>query len=120
MSSVITLTRPPIGIRAIEQRRRTAHHVDARGGSRIDCDAVVARLTRQVTHALAILQNLHAVAVETTNHGTRRRRSEAARRNPWLALEGGPQRHLELLGEILSCEHGRRLVHLELAASLAA
>ena len=80
---------------------------------------MIARLTRQVAHALAILQNLHAVAVETTNHGTRRRRSEAARRDTWLALEGGPQRHLELLGEILSCEDGRRLVHFELAASLA-
>ena len=52
------------GIRAVEQRGRTAHDFDTLGGRRIDADAVVARLAREIAGALAVLQNQHAIAVE--------------------------------------------------------
>ena len=106
-------------VRAVQQRRRAADDVDARRGGGIDRHAVIARLAGQVAHALAVLQDLHTVAVEAANHRPRRRRAEAAGRDARLALERRAERHFELLRQFLTVEHRRRLVHLELAAQVA-
>ena len=56
------------GAGAVEQRRRAAHHFDAVGGGRIEGDAVIARLERQVAGAHAVLEDQHPVAVEAADH----------------------------------------------------
>src|SRR5687768_10091527 len=79
---------PADSIGAVQQRRGPADDIDARRSCWVDRDAVVTRLTRQVAHALPILKDLHAVAVEAANHRARRRRAEAARGDAGLALQG--------------------------------
>ena len=106
------------GVRAVEQRRRTAHDLDPLRGSRVDRHAVIARLTREVAETLAVLENQHAVAVETANDGPGRRRPEAPGGDARLALQRRTQRHLELLRQLLPRQHGRRLERLELAAGV--
>ena len=108
------------GVRAVQQRGRTAHHFDALGGGGIHADAMVARLARQIACPLAVLQNLHAIAVKPADDRTRRSGAEAARREAGLVLERRAERAFELLGQLLARQHRRRLERIELAARLGA
>ena len=72
---------------------------------------MVAGLARQIAHSLAVLQDLHAIAIEAADDRARRRRSEAPRGDTGLIFKRGAQRHLELLAEILAgSERGAALL----------
>ena len=81
---------------------------------------MVARLARQIAGPLAILQNLHAIAVEPADDRPRWRGAEAARGDAGLVLERRAERALELLGQFLTRQHRRRLERIELAARFGA
>ena len=55
------------GVGAVEQRGRPADHFNAARRSGIGRHGVVARLARQVAHALAVFEHGDAVAVKATN-----------------------------------------------------
>ena len=105
---------------AVQQRRRPAHDLDLLRGRRIDRNAVVTRLARQIAKALSVLQDQHAIAVEPANDRARRRGTETSRRHTRLTLERGAKRHLELLRQLLTGQHGGRLEGVELAAGVTA
>ena len=52
------------GAGAVQQRGGAAHHFDALGGGGVHGHAVIARLARQVAHALTVLEHRHAVAIQ--------------------------------------------------------
>ena len=81
---------------------------------------MVGRLAGQVADALPVLQDQHAVAIETSNHRPRRRRPKAPAGHAGLAFERRADRHLELFRQLLAGEHGGRLIDIELAARVGA
>ena len=101
------------GVGAVEQRRRAADDLDPGRGERVDGDAVVGRLARQVVGALAVLEDQHAVAVEPADHRPRRRRAERALADAGLGLEQLAERRLALHRQVLAGQDRRRLVGLE-------
>ena len=78
---------PTDRVGAVEERGRSPHDFNALGRRGVHRDAVIGRLAGQVAHALAVLQDQHAVAVETADDRPRRRGPEAARREARLVLE---------------------------------
>ncbi len=81
---------------------------------------MVARLTRQVAHALAVFEHEHAVAIEAANDRTRRSWSETPERDARQVLDRRAQRALQLFREFLAAEHRRGLVGVELASAIRA
>ena len=75
-------------VRAVEQRRRTAHDLDPLGPVRVDGDTVVAGLAGQVAGADPVLQDEHPVAVEAADDRAARSGAEAAARDARLTLQG--------------------------------
>ena len=114
IESVITLTRPPIALAPYNKRGRTAHHFDLAGGRRVGRDRMIARLARQVAHALAVLEHADAIAVEAANHRPRRGVAEFTHRDAGGFGQRRANRRFEILGQLLAVEHGGRLVRLEL------
>ncbi len=107
-------------IRPIEQCGRAPHDFDPLRGRRIDGHRVIGGLCRQVARSLPVLQNQHAIAVETTNHGSCRGGPERARRHARLVFERRANRHLEPFAQLLANQHRRRLIRLELTSRLRA
>ena len=108
------------GIRPIEQRRGTADDLDLRGAGRVDDHSVIARLTRQVADPLAVIEDQHAIAIESTDDGTRWARAERPLGDAWLCGDCRAQRTLQLFRQILAGEHGRRLIGIELIPRVGA
>src|SRR5688572_22396557 len=79
---------------------------------------MVAGLAREVADALTVLQDLHAITVDTADDGSRSGGTKAARRNARLVLERCAKRHPELFGQVLTGEHRGGLEYLELAAGV--
>ena len=100
--------KPADGVRSVQERRRPAHDFDPRGARRIHRHAVVAGLAGEIAHALAVLEDQHAVAVHAANHRPRRAGAQGAFRNAGLGLQRCAQRGLELAVEIGACQHRRR------------
>ena len=111
------IDQPANGIRAIEERRRTADHFDPRGRGGIHVDAVVARLAREIAHPQAVFNDQHAIAVKTPDDRTRRSRPEAADGDPRLGLQGGANGALQFLRQFLTTQDVRGLERLELVPS---
>ena len=88
------------GVRAVQQRRRPAHDLDAFGGVRIDRDAVVAGLARQVARADPVLQDQDAVAVEAADDRPSRTRAEAPAGNAGLPLQRVTQAPVNIGDEV--------------------
>ena len=83
---------PADGVRAVEQRRRPAHDLDARGARRIHRHAVIAGLAGQIADPLAVLEDQHAIAVQAANHRPRGSRAERPLRNAGLRLQRRAER----------------------------
>ena len=81
---------------------------------------MVSRLTRQVTDALAIVEDQHAIAIEAADDRARRARAKRPLGDPWLRGDCRAQRTLQLLGQILAGQHGRRLIGIELVPRVGA
>ena len=79
---------PADDARAVQQRRRPAHDLDALGAARIDGHPVVVRRRRQVAGADAVLDDEHPVAAEAADHRPARAGAEAAVGDARLVLEG--------------------------------
>ena len=101
-------------VRAVQQRRGTAHHFDPPRGRRIGRDRVIAGLARQIAHALAVFEHRDAIAVEAANDWSRRGGAELAHRDPGSLRQRRANRRLEVLRQLLPVEHRRRLIRLEL------
>ena len=82
--------------------------------------AVIGGLAGEVARPLTVLQNEHPVAIEPSNHGTRRSGTQRALGHPGLRFERRAERALDVDGELLPCEHGGGLVGVELIARLRA
>ena len=76
------------GIAAVEQRRRSAYHLDAIGDERIDRHRVIERQRRSIEHADAVLQDAHAVAIEAADNRPAGAGAKGGARKPGLAREG--------------------------------
>ena len=74
-------------VRSVEQRRRAAHDFDRRRAGGVHRHAVIAGLTRQVADALTVLEDEHAIAVETADDRSRRSGPERALGNTGLVRE---------------------------------
>ena len=105
---------PTDRIGAVEQRRRTADHFDLACRRGVGRHRVIARLTRQVAHALSVLEHRHAIAVEPADDRPRRSGPELAQRHAGRFRQRCANRRLEVLGQLLSRQHRRRLIRLEL------
>ena len=93
---------PANRVRSVQQRRRPAHNLDARRTRWIDRNAVIARLAGQVTDALAVLQDQHAIAIETANHRPRGPGPHRSLGHTRLRAQRGADRRPQLLEQILS------------------
>ena len=82
---------PADRVGAIEQRRRTAHDLDAFEPVRVDRHAVVAGLAREVARPDPVLHHQHPVAIESTDDRSARPRSETSFRHTRLVLKGVTQ-----------------------------
>ena len=87
---------PADGIRTIEQRRRPAHDFNLRRTGRVQRNPMIARLARQITDALTIFKDQHAVAIQPADHWPRRSRSHRALGHARLGRQRGAQRAFEL------------------------
>ena len=65
---------------------------------------MVARLARKIADPLSVLQNRHAIAIQSTDHRARGTWTERAHRQTRLGLERGAYRRLELFLELLPGE----------------
>ena len=74
--------------RSVEQRRRAADDLDLAGRGGIESDAVVGGLAREVAGAGAVLEDQHAVVVETAHDRPRVAGAEAPHVDTRLAGEG--------------------------------
>ena len=104
---------PADRVRAVEERRRPAHDLDALGAAGIDSDAVVARLARQVSGANPVLQDQHPVAVEAADDRPVRSGPEAADGNARLVLQRGGKIAGRLSRDIEYIERGHRVERLQ-------
>ena len=107
-------------VRAVQERRRTAHDFDLRRAGRVHGDAVVPRLARHVTHALPVLEDEHAIAVEAANDRPRRAGTERALGHSRLSRQRRADRRPELLGQVLPGKHGRGLIGIERISRIGA
>ena len=82
--------------------------------------AMVSRLTRQVADPLAVVEDQHAIAIESTDDRARRARAEGPLCHARLRRDRRAQRAPQLLRQILSGEHGRRLIRIELTPRVRA
>ncbi len=82
---------PADRVGAIEERRRTAHDLDAFEPVRVDRHPVVAGLAREVARPDPVLHHQHSVAIESTDNRSARPRSETSFRHTRLVLEGVTQ-----------------------------
>ena len=111
---------PANRIGAVEQCRRTADDFDLAGRRGIGRHRVIARLARQVAHALAVLEHRHAIAVETANDRPRRAGPNSRIATPGDSDSVAPTVASRILRELLSVQHRRRLIRLELRARIRA
>ena len=100
---------PADRIGPVEERGRPADDLDLRRCGGVDRDAVVRRLARHVAHAVRVLEDEHAIAVEAADDrpggpGARRPLGDAR-----LRLERGAKRALQLAAQILPRQHRDRL-----------
>ena len=98
---------------AIEQRRGSAHHLDAFGEQRIERDRVVLGERGRVEHIGTVLENLHAQAALTTDDGPARDRAEVARRDPGLVSQCLGDRRAASAQQLFTVEGEHRLRGLE-------
>ena len=111
---------PADGVRTVEQRRRTSHHLDRRRRRGVDGDAVIAGLAREVADALPVFEDEHAIAVQPANHRAGGTGAERALGDARLGRERRAETPLQLLREILARENRRRLIGVELIARIGA
>ncbi|MGC4085632.1 MAG: hypothetical protein QM736_26785 [Vicinamibacterales bacterium] len=97
------------GVGAIEERGRPTHHFDTARRAGVDVHTVIARLAGEVAHALAVLEDQDAIAVQSPDDGTRRSGPLAARGNSRFVLQRLAECSLPLLLELLPREHRRGL-----------
>ena len=100
-------------VRSVQQRRRPAHDLDPLGAVRVDRDAVVARLARQIPGAYAVLQDQDAVAVEAADDRPARAGAEAPAGNAGLLLQGVAETTVQLPHEIERVERRHRVERFE-------
>ena len=101
------------GVGAVQQRRRPPHDLDPFGDARVDRDAVIAGLARQVARANPILQNQHAVTVESANDRPARTRTEAAAGDAGLPLQNVPETAVQLPDQVERVQRRHRIECLE-------
>ena len=105
------------GCIAEQQRRGTAHHLDALGEQRVERDRVVLGERRRVEHVGTVLEHLHAQTALAADHGPARDRSERGRRQAGLCGQRLGDGRRALPDQLVSAEHQHRLRGLELAAA---
>ena len=104
---------PADRVRAVQQRCRPAHDLDAFRAVGVDRDAMVAGLARQVSGADAVLQDQHPVAVEAADDRPARSGAEAADRNARLVPQGVSETGGRLSCDVERVHGGDRVERLE-------
>ena len=102
---------------AIEQRRRTAHHLDALGGGGIDRRGVVRAGGRGVERTQAIDQHTDAVAAQTADHRPAGAEGVAGLADAGQVAHDVAQAAAADLRQVLAVKNRRPLQHVELAGS---
>ena len=97
------------GIAAVQQRGRTAQHLDTLDHQRVDGHRMVEAQVGRVGRRAAVVQQADAVAVQPADHRPAGLRAEIGGRHAGLATEGFAQRAGAAQRQRIAAEHGAGL-----------